>query len=57
LIPRRPSGLRERGRILLADPLLQRFTGRSAEELVGTTMFDVVVQPEERDWRGSAWPT
>ena len=35
------------GRILLANPALQQFTGRSREELHGALMYDVVVQPQE----------
>jgi diguanylate cyclase (GGDEF)-like protein/PAS domain S-box-containing protein len=34
------------GRILLANPALQRFTGRSAEELVGHRFWDVFIVPE-----------
>jgi len=35
------------GRILLANPALQRFTGRSRDELHGALLYDVVVQPQE----------
>ncbi|MGY1642652.1 diguanylate cyclase domain-containing protein [Geodermatophilus sp. SYSU D00703] len=35
------------GRVMLANPALQRFTGRTREELVGALFYDVVVQPEE----------
>jgi diguanylate cyclase (GGDEF)-like protein/PAS domain S-box-containing protein len=34
------------GRILLANPALQRFTGRSAQELLGRRFFEVYVVPE-----------
>ncbi|SDY11315.1 cyclic di-GMP phosphodiesterase Gmr [Modestobacter sp. DSM 44400] len=34
------------GRILLANPALQRFTGRSPDELVGHRFWDVFVVPE-----------
>jgi cyclic di-GMP phosphodiesterase Gmr len=34
------------GRILLANPALQRFTGRTAEELMGRRFWDVFVVPE-----------
>jgi cyclic di-GMP phosphodiesterase Gmr len=34
------------GRIVLANPALQRFTGRTAEELVGQPFWDVYVVPE-----------
>jgi diguanylate cyclase (GGDEF)-like protein/PAS domain S-box-containing protein len=37
------------GRILLANPALQRFTGRSAEQLLGSFFWDVYVVPDERD--------
>ena len=37
------------GRILLANPALQRFTGRSADELLGMLFWDVWVVPEHRD--------
>jgi diguanylate cyclase (GGDEF)-like protein/PAS domain S-box-containing protein len=37
------------GRILLANPALQRFTGRSAEQLVGTQFWDVYVVPEHQE--------
>jgi cyclic di-GMP phosphodiesterase Gmr len=35
------------GRILLANPAVQRFAGRSREDLHGASIYDVVVQPEE----------
>ncbi|GAB3320888.1 hypothetical protein GCM10027451_41910 [Geodermatophilus aquaeductus] len=35
------------GRVLLANPALQRFTGRSREELVGAPFWEVVTIPEE----------
>jgi cyclic di-GMP phosphodiesterase Gmr len=34
------------GRLLLANPALQRFTGRSAEDLLGRAFWDVFVVPE-----------
>src|SRR5918995_5236940 len=34
------------GRILLTNPALQRFTGRSAEEMAGLPFWDVYVVPE-----------
>jgi diguanylate cyclase (GGDEF)-like protein/PAS domain S-box-containing protein len=34
------------GRILLANPALQRFTGRTAEELMGRRFWEVFVVPE-----------
>jgi diguanylate cyclase (GGDEF)-like protein/PAS domain S-box-containing protein len=34
------------GRMVLANPALQQFTGRSAEELVGQRIWDVFVVPE-----------
>lgn len=34
------------GRILLTNPALQRFTGRTGEELAGTPFWDVYVVPE-----------
>jgi cyclic di-GMP phosphodiesterase Gmr len=37
------------GRILLANPALQRFTGRSAEELLGLPFWEVWVVPEHRE--------
>jgi cyclic di-GMP phosphodiesterase Gmr len=37
------------GRILLANPALQRFTGRSAEQLLGTRFWDVYVVPEHQE--------
>jgi cyclic di-GMP phosphodiesterase Gmr len=37
------------GRILLANPALQRFTGRTADELLGLPFWDVWVVPEHRD--------
>lgn len=37
------------GRILLANPALQRFTGRSAEQLIGARFWDVYVVPEHQD--------
>ena len=37
------------GRILLANPALQRFTGRSADQLVGRRFVDVYVVPEHRE--------
>jgi cyclic di-GMP phosphodiesterase Gmr len=36
-----------RGRILLTNPALQAFTGRTAEELSGRPLWDVLVIPEE----------
>ncbi|MGY1831579.1 sensor domain-containing diguanylate cyclase [Geodermatophilus sp. SYSU D01180] len=36
------------GRILLANPALQRFTGRTPDELVGRSFVDVWVVPEHR---------
>ncbi|MGY1781646.1 GGDEF domain-containing protein [Geodermatophilus sp. SYSU D01036] len=36
------------GRILLANPALQRFTGRTLDELVGRSFVDVWVVPEHR---------
>lgn len=39
----------ERCRILLANPALQRFTGRSARELVGQPFWAVYVVPEHVD--------
>jgi diguanylate cyclase (GGDEF)-like protein/PAS domain S-box-containing protein len=36
------------GRILLANPALQRFTGRAAGDLLGATFWDVWVVPEHR---------
>ena len=36
-------------RILLANPALQRFTGRSGEQLVGARFVDVFVVPEHRE--------
>ncbi|WP_245899789.1 sensor domain-containing diguanylate cyclase [Geodermatophilus normandii] len=35
------------GRVLLANPALQRFTGRTREELVGAPFWDLVTLPEE----------
>ncbi|WP_369257149.1 diguanylate cyclase domain-containing protein [Geodermatophilus amargosae] len=35
------------GRVLLANPALQRFTGRTREELVGARFWEVVTLPEE----------
>ena len=35
------------GRILLTNPALQRFTGRSAEEMAGVPFWDVYVVPEQ----------
>jgi diguanylate cyclase (GGDEF)-like protein/PAS domain S-box-containing protein len=37
------------GRILLANPALQLFTGRSPEQLHGELFWDVFVVPEDRD--------
>jgi diguanylate cyclase (GGDEF)-like protein/PAS domain S-box-containing protein len=37
------------GRILLANPALQRFTGRSAAQLLGSRFWDVYVVPEHRE--------
>ncbi|MBM7806730.1 cyclic di-GMP phosphodiesterase Gmr [Geodermatophilus bullaregiensis] len=37
------------GRVLLANPALQRLTGRSAEELLGRPFWDVWVVPEHRE--------
>jgi diguanylate cyclase (GGDEF)-like protein/PAS domain S-box-containing protein len=37
------------GGILLANPALQRFTGRSAEQLLGVPFWDVFVTPEQRE--------
>jgi cyclic di-GMP phosphodiesterase Gmr len=37
------------GRILLANPALQRFTGRGADELLGRLFWDVWVAPEHRE--------
>ncbi|NEK60056.1 GGDEF domain-containing protein [Geodermatophilus sabuli] len=37
------------GRILLANPALQRFTGRPAEELVGALFWQVWVAPEHAE--------
>ncbi len=37
------------GRILLANPALQRFTGRDADELLGLFFWDVWVVPEHRE--------
>jgi diguanylate cyclase (GGDEF)-like protein/PAS domain S-box-containing protein len=37
------------GRILLANPALQRFTGRSAEQLLGSRFWDVYVVPEQQE--------
>ncbi|MGY1733872.1 GGDEF domain-containing protein [Geodermatophilus sp. SYSU D01045] len=37
------------GRVLLANPALQRFTGRPADGLVGTLFWDVWVVPEHRE--------
>jgi diguanylate cyclase (GGDEF)-like protein/PAS domain S-box-containing protein len=37
------------GRILLANPALQRFTGRSAEQLLGSWFWEVYVVPEQRE--------
>jgi diguanylate cyclase (GGDEF)-like protein/PAS domain S-box-containing protein len=37
------------GRILLANPALQRFTGRSAEQLLGSLFWEVYVVPDDRD--------
>ena len=37
------------GRILLANPALQRFTGRCADELLGALFWDVWVAPEHRE--------
>jgi diguanylate cyclase (GGDEF)-like protein/PAS domain S-box-containing protein len=37
------------GRILLANPAVQRFTGRSAEELLGRFFWEVWVLPEHVD--------
>ncbi len=34
------------GRILMANPALQRFTGRSAQELLGRRFYEVYVVPE-----------
>jgi cyclic di-GMP phosphodiesterase Gmr len=35
------------GRILLANPALQAFTGRSGDELVGRPLWEILVIPEE----------
>ncbi|SFT91715.1 cyclic di-GMP phosphodiesterase Gmr [Geodermatophilus amargosae] len=35
------------GRVLLANPALQRFTGRTREELVGASFWEIVTIPEE----------
>jgi diguanylate cyclase (GGDEF)-like protein/PAS domain S-box-containing protein len=37
----------DRGRVLLANPALQRFTGRPAGDLLGRCFWDVVTIPEE----------
>jgi diguanylate cyclase (GGDEF)-like protein/PAS domain S-box-containing protein len=37
-----------RGRILLANPALERFTGRPAADLLDRLLWDVLVIPEER---------
>ena len=37
------------GRVLLANPALQRFAGRSREELVGRPFWEVVTLPEETE--------
>ena len=37
------------GRVLLANPALQRFAGRSREELVGRPFWEVVALPEETE--------
>ncbi len=37
------------GRILLANPALQRFTGRNAGDLLGEPFWDVWVAPEHRE--------
>ena len=37
------------GRILLTNPALQRFTGRTAEEMSGVPFWDVYVVPEHVD--------
>jgi diguanylate cyclase (GGDEF)-like protein/PAS domain S-box-containing protein len=37
------------GRVLLANPALQRFTGRSAGELLGRRFWEIWVLPEHRD--------
>ncbi|WP_448641861.1 GGDEF domain-containing protein [Geodermatophilus sp. URMC 63] len=37
------------GRILLANPALQRFTGRAPGELLGRVFVDVLVVPEHRE--------
>jgi cyclic di-GMP phosphodiesterase Gmr len=37
------------GRILLANPAMQRFTGRSAEDLLGRLFWDVYVVPEHAE--------
>jgi cyclic di-GMP phosphodiesterase Gmr len=39
----------EDGRILLANPALQRFTGRTSAELLGRVFVDVFVVPEHRE--------
>jgi cyclic di-GMP phosphodiesterase Gmr len=39
----------EDGRILLANPALQRFTGRAPAELLGRVFVDVFVVPEHRE--------
>ncbi|RBY76416.1 sensor domain-containing diguanylate cyclase [Geodermatophilus sp. TF02-6] len=54
------------GRILLANPALQQFTGRSADELLGRLFWEVWVVPEHRELArdavhramatGRAWP-
>ena len=47
------------GRILLTNPALQRFTGRTADELLGRRFWDVFVVPEHvvlaRDAVGGPW--
>ncbi|MGY1604653.1 diguanylate cyclase domain-containing protein [Geodermatophilus sp. SYSU D00815] len=35
------------GRILLGNPALERFTGRTRDELIGSMLYDLVVQPAE----------
>ena len=35
------------GRILLANPALQQFTGRTAEELIGRLLWEILVIPED----------
>jgi diguanylate cyclase (GGDEF)-like protein/PAS domain S-box-containing protein len=37
------------GRILLANPAVQRFSGRSAEQLVGSRFWEVLVVPEHQE--------